>query len=114
MVSAVGSAVAEMRSGLYLSGTPEDGIINVICIEMSRFYGDSFGGTFPSEKTLVLNMTHPLSARLSKIWDADKDDARLLIEQIYDLALMGQEALSPERMQKFLARSQKLLGMIGK
>jgi trimethylamine--corrinoid protein Co-methyltransferase len=39
MVSAVGSAVAEMRSGLYLSGAPEVGLINVVCIEMSRFYG---------------------------------------------------------------------------
>jgi trimethylamine---corrinoid protein Co-methyltransferase len=39
MVSAVGSAVAEMRSGLYLAGAPEDGLINLICIEMSRFYG---------------------------------------------------------------------------
>ncbi len=39
MVSAVGSAVAEMRSGLYLSGTPEDGLINMCCIEMSKFYG---------------------------------------------------------------------------
>ncbi|HSL95372.1 MAG TPA: trimethylamine methyltransferase family protein, partial [Thermoleophilia bacterium] len=39
MVSAVGSAVAEMRSGLYLSGAPEDALINIICIEMSRHYG---------------------------------------------------------------------------
>ncbi len=39
MVSAVGSAVAEMRSGLYLSGTPEDALINMICIEMSKSYG---------------------------------------------------------------------------
>lgn len=39
MVSGVGSAVAEMRSGLYLSGTPEDALINVMCIEMSRHYG---------------------------------------------------------------------------
>jgi trimethylamine--corrinoid protein Co-methyltransferase len=39
MVSGVGSAVAEMRSGLYLSGAPEDALINVMCIEMSRFYG---------------------------------------------------------------------------
>ena len=39
IVSAVGSAVAEMRSGLYLSGAPEDALINVICIEMSHFYG---------------------------------------------------------------------------
>ena len=39
LVSAVGSAVAEMRSGLYLSGTPEDALINLTCIEMGRFYG---------------------------------------------------------------------------
>ena len=39
MVSAVGSAVADMRTGLYLSGTPEDALINVVCIEMSRTYG---------------------------------------------------------------------------
>jgi trimethylamine---corrinoid protein Co-methyltransferase len=39
MVSAVGSAVAEMRSGLYLSGAPEDALINLICIEMSKHYG---------------------------------------------------------------------------
>jgi trimethylamine--corrinoid protein Co-methyltransferase len=39
MVSAVGSAVAEMRSGLYLSGAPEDGLINAMCIEMSKRYG---------------------------------------------------------------------------
>ena len=39
MLSGVGSAVAEMRSGLYLSGTPEDALINVMCIEMSKFYG---------------------------------------------------------------------------
>jgi len=39
MVSAVGSAVAEMRSGLYLSGAPEDALINIVCIEMSKHYG---------------------------------------------------------------------------
>lgn len=39
MVSAVGSAVAEMRSGLYLAGAPEDGLINMMCIEMSKHYG---------------------------------------------------------------------------
>jgi len=39
MVSAVGSAAAEMRSGLYLAGAPEDALINIVCIEMSRHYG---------------------------------------------------------------------------
>jgi trimethylamine--corrinoid protein Co-methyltransferase len=39
MVSAVGSAVAEMRTGLYLTAAPEDALINLVCIEMSHFYG---------------------------------------------------------------------------
>jgi len=39
IVSGVGSAAAEMRSGLYLCGAPEVGLINIVCIEMSRHYG---------------------------------------------------------------------------
>jgi len=39
LVAGVGAAVAEMRSGLYLAGSPEIGLINLICLEMSREYG---------------------------------------------------------------------------
>ena len=39
LISGVGAAVANMRTGAYLCGAPEVGLINVICIEMSRFYG---------------------------------------------------------------------------
>ena len=39
LISGVGAASADMRSGGYLCGTPEVGLINAICIEMSRFYG---------------------------------------------------------------------------
>jgi trimethylamine--corrinoid protein Co-methyltransferase len=39
LISGVGAATANMRSGAYLCGAPEVGLINVICIEMSRFYG---------------------------------------------------------------------------
>ena len=39
VVSNIGAAAAEMRSGLYLAGTPEVGLINTICIEMSHHYG---------------------------------------------------------------------------
>ena len=39
LVSGVGSAVAEMRSGGYIAAGPEIGLINLICLEMSRFYG---------------------------------------------------------------------------
>lgn len=39
VISGIGSAVAEMRGGGYVSSSPEIGIINLICLEMSRFYG---------------------------------------------------------------------------
>jgi len=39
LISGVGAAVSDMRTGGYLCGAPEVGLINVICIEMSRFYG---------------------------------------------------------------------------
>jgi len=39
LVSGVGAGVADMRTGLYLAGTPECGLVNVVGIEMSHFYG---------------------------------------------------------------------------
>ncbi len=39
LVAGVGAGVADMRSGLYLAGTPECALINVAGIEMSHFYG---------------------------------------------------------------------------
>lgn len=39
LISGVGSAVAEMRTGGYIAAGPEIGLINMICLEMSRFYG---------------------------------------------------------------------------
>ena len=39
LISGVGSAVADMRSGGYIASSPEIGLINLICLEMSQFYG---------------------------------------------------------------------------
>ena len=39
LISGVGAAASDMRTGGYLCGTPEVGLINVVCVEMSRFYG---------------------------------------------------------------------------
>jgi trimethylamine--corrinoid protein Co-methyltransferase len=39
LISGVGAATADMRSGLYLAGSPEVGLINLITLEMSRHYG---------------------------------------------------------------------------
>ncbi len=39
LISGIGAGVADMRSGLYLAGTPECGLINIVGIEMSHYYG---------------------------------------------------------------------------
>lgn len=39
LISGVGAAAADMRTGDYLCGSPEAALINVMCIEMSRHYG---------------------------------------------------------------------------
>lgn len=39
LVSGVGAAVADLRTGGYVAAGPEVGLINLICLEMSRFYG---------------------------------------------------------------------------
>ncbi len=39
IISGIGAACADMRTGGYLCGAPEVGLINAICIEMSRLYG---------------------------------------------------------------------------
>jgi trimethylamine--corrinoid protein Co-methyltransferase len=38
-ISGVGAGVADMRTGGYVSAGPEIGLINMICVEMSKFYG---------------------------------------------------------------------------
>jgi trimethylamine---corrinoid protein Co-methyltransferase len=38
-ISGVGAGVADMRTGGYIAAGPEIGLINMICVEMARFYG---------------------------------------------------------------------------
>ena len=38
-IAGVASAVADMRTGLFLDGAPEMSLINAVCITMNRFYG---------------------------------------------------------------------------
>ena len=77
--------------------------------EMSRLYGESFpmGDYF----TLVLNRR---SAAVQALASRDENDevTTLLCQQIYDLARMAAQPLEAEEITEFLARSQKLLGMV--
>ena len=77
--------------------------------EMSRLYGQSFG--FPDRYTLVLNRRNATVAALAAR-DAEDETTKLLCQQVYDLARMAAQPLEADEITAFLARSQKLLGMI--
>jgi molecular chaperone HtpG len=80
--------------------------------EMSRVFGGmDVKGMFPSEETLVLNKNNILISKVLLMGKREdkKEDANLICEHIYDLALIGNKQLDAEAMSKFIERSNKLL-----
>lgn len=73
--------------------------------EMSRAFGDGY--QMPEQKTLVLNAKHPLVKYLEK--EGETDRAKMVAQQIMDLAEMARNPLESERMVAFLKRSSELL-----
>jgi len=83
--------------------------------EMTRMMGNLEGEAADlfSEHTLLVNTASTAVDKVLKLQEAGDDEkAGLLIEQIYDLALLSQQAIGKERMAGFLERSSKLLGLI--
>ncbi len=83
--------------------------------EMMRNMGQG-GGEMPdmfAEHTLMVNTASPAVAKIMKLKeDGDSETADMLIDQIYDLAMLSHQAIDKERMGAFLERSGKLIGMI--
>lgn len=82
--------------------------------EMTRMMnqGDEMPDLF-AEHTLMVNTASPAVDRALKLHDdGDQDTAGLIIEQIYDLAMLSHQAISKDRMGAFLERSSKLMGMV--
>ncbi|HEY5672647.1 MAG TPA: molecular chaperone HtpG [Malonomonas sp.] len=66
-----------------------------------------------ADHTLLVNTASPAVAKALKLQeDGNTETAGLLMEQIYDLAMLSHQAINKERMGAFLERSGKLLGMI--
>jgi molecular chaperone HtpG len=82
--------------------------------EMTRMMGQ--GKEMPdlfADHTLMVNTASPAIAKVLSLQEAgDTDTASMLIDQIYDLAMLSHQAISKERMAGFMERSGKLLGMI--
>ena len=76
--------------------------------DMMKMYGMSGNDDmFKPEATLVLNAKHPLVAYIYSHKDAE--NISLYCEQVYDLAMLSNQPLSPEEMTKFVQRSNDIL-----
>lgn len=73
--------------------------------EMNGFYG--MEETDPSKNaTLVLNLTNPV---ISGLLTQDEEKQKLIVNQIYYLAMLSFKKLSPEELSDFLAKSTEIL-----
>ncbi len=80
--------------------------------EIYKSYGQQMAGMadmFKDEYTVTLNSENAIVKKLSEL---DADTARLVCDHIYDLAMISNRPLSPERMTKFIERSNSLLGKV--
>jgi molecular chaperone HtpG len=81
--------------------------------EMTSMMGQGEMPDLFADHTLMVNAASPAVDKVLQLQDAgDKETAGLLMQQIYDLAMLSHQAISKERMAGFLERSGKLLGMI--
>lgn len=76
--------------------------------DMMKMYGmgdtSMFGG---NSETLVLNVNHPLVKYVLEHEDGEHTAA--ICEQLYDLAELSHGTLTPERMTKFIERSNEIM-----
>lgn len=76
--------------------------------DLSRYYnGMDVSQMFPSKYTLVLNTDSILIQTLASMEDGEKKT--MLMQQIYDLAVLANGSLSSERMNAFIVRSTALM-----
>lgn len=80
--------------------------------EMTRMMGKDAGDLF-KDHTLLVNSASPVVKNLLRIEEAGRrEEAGLLVEQIYDLAMLTHQAFDKERMESFLERSNRILEVL--
>ena len=83
--------------------------------DMMKMYampGMDMGGFGAEGETLVLNVNHPLVEYV--VANKEGENTQMICEQLYDLAKLQHEPLSPEEMMKFVARSNDIMLMLAK
>ncbi len=82
--------------------------------DMMKMYNLNGGdmSEFSGPETLVLNVTHPLVKYLNE--HKDSENAGLIAHQLYDLAELSNQPLSPAEMSEFVKRSNKIMEILTK
>ena len=70
--------------------------------------GMGFMGNMPDSFNLVVNSNHPIVSEILGMEDEEKKAS--LAKQLTDLALLSQNMLKGESLDKFLKRSVELIG----
>ena len=78
-------------------------------MKMYAAYGMDMGAVGDEDQTLVLNSENALVQRLMSEGEEPSETGKLIAEQLYDEALLVKKALSGERMENYIRRTQELL-----
>ncbi len=78
-------------------------------MKMYAAYGMDMGALGDEDQTLVLNSENALVQRIMNEGDEPSETGKLIAEQLYDEALLVKKALSGERMENYIKRTQELL-----
>lgn len=78
--------------------------------DMNKLYGEDFASLEP-EITLVLNSDNSLVQKLPTLPD---EQAKLIAEQIYDLAMLSHKSLSADELSAFISRSISMMEQLAK
>ncbi|HHW30142.1 MAG TPA: molecular chaperone HtpG [Clostridiaceae bacterium] len=80
--------------------------------DMSRMFGNAdLFASMPKEETLVLNSSNILIQSILKFKDKEdkREEAKMLCQHIYDLAMMSHRQLEAQEMTRFIERSNQIL-----
>ena len=84
--------------------------------EMQKQFGGNMmaGMNFPQERTLVINDKNAIVKKLVSLADDEskKDKVTLIVNQIVDLALIGNKELNAEELDTFIKRTNDLMTMV--
>ncbi len=79
--------------------------------EMMKRYsaGGLTPGMIPNEEVLVLNKKHQLIQYLLGHSNDESELRNMIVQQVYDLAILSHKQLSPEAMTKFIKRTNEIM-----